>query len=499
MNRRNFILGGAAIIAAGSGALLASNFSDSLHSGRRRRLAMPKLIDATTEGAFTLSLRPGETEFVPGMPSGTAGFNQSYLGPVIRVQSGQTVRATVVNQLPETAAIHWHGLLIPGDRDGGPHQPIAPGHTWRPTLSIAQPAATVWYHAHTHMRTAFQVYAGLAGVMLINDGQDHKRGLPVDYGIDDLVLVLQDRRFDGSGRMIYSLGMMDRMAGFHGNRVLVNGTLDPSAAVPRSLVRLRLVNGSNARIYNLAFDDGRTMHLVGTDSGLLPRPLALQRLRLAPGERAEILVDFSSGKTATLTNEEYFISAGGMMAMMGNPPPLDGASSRNGMTAPILAFEPDAALPAKVTAVPSVVDGSQPQQPGKPGNSRFLSMDMMAGGPGGMMGGGMMGQMGFDGLPFDMRRIDQRVTLGSVEKWTIRSTMRSHPFHIHGVRFLVLSENGRPPRAENSGWKDTVLVENEVELLAQFTQPASADAPFMYHCHILEHEDAGMMGQFTVS
>lgn len=247
------------------------------------------------------------------------------------------------------------------------------------------------------------------------------------------------------------------------------------------------------------------MHLVGTDSGLLPKPIELQRLRLAPGERAEILVDFSSGKTATLANEEYFISAGGMMAMMGNPPPLDGASSRNSMTATILAFEPDAALPAKVTAVPSVVDGSQPQQPGKPVNSRFLSMDMMAGGLGGMMGGGimggggMMGQMGFDGLPFDMRRIDQRVTLGSVEKWTIRSTMRSHPFHIHGVRFLVLSENGRPPRAENSGWKDTVLVEDQVELLAQFTQPASADAPFMYHCHILEHEDAGMMGQFTVT
>lgn len=112
---------------------------------------------------------------------------------------------------------------------------------------------------------------------------------------------------------------------------------------------------------------------------------------------------------------------------------------------------------------------------------------------------GMMGAMGINGQPFDMQRIDQRVALGSIEQWTVRSTMQSHPFHIHGARFRVLSENGKAPRAENSGWKDTVLVENQVELLMQFTRPASVHAPYMYHCHILEHEDAGMMGQFTVT
>lgn len=509
MNRRNFILGSTAAVVAGSGALLfARNASNTASLKQGRRLAMPNLIDATAEGAFALTAGPGQTEFFPGVPSGTAGFNQSYLGPVIRVRTGQTISATVKNRLPESAAFHWHGLLIPGKDDGGPHQPISPGNTWAPKLAIDQPPATVWYHAHTHGRTAEQVYSGLAGVILISDGQDRRRGLPADYGIDDLVLVIQDRRFDQAGRMVYSPSMMDRMTGFHGNRVLVNGMLEASASVPRSIVRLRLLNGSNARIYNLAFADRRTMHLIGTDSGLLPKPVSLERLRLAPAERAEILVDFSSGKPAMLIDDGYAMQGGmggmgGMMGMMGrNQIPLEGAS-RNGESAPILAFAPDAALPAKVAEIPAIVDDSRPPSLGSPARKRFLSLDMMTGGSGGGMGGmggiGMMGAMGIDGQPFDMRRIDQRVALGSVEQWTVRSTMQSHPFHIHGTRFRVLSENGKAPRAENSGWKDTVLVENEVELLMQFMHPASVHAPFMYHCHILEHEDAGMMGQFTVA
>lgn len=503
MNRRNFILGSAAAIASGSGVLLhAGGIARKADSGRRPRLTMPALIDATAEGVFALTARAGRTEFISGSPSATYGFNQAYLGPVIKVRTGKTVVATVANELSKPVTVHWHGVLIPGDRDGGPHQPVKPGNIWKPALDIEQPAATVWYHAHTHDTTAPLVYSGLAGVLLIVDGKDKERGLPADYGVDDLVLLLQDRRFDAVGGMIYKPGMMDHMFGFHGNRMLVNGVLDPSVAVPRSVVRLRLINGSNARIYNLVFADRRAMRLIGTDSGLLPKPISLERLRLAPGERAEVLVDFSSGKPAMLSNEEYSFNGSGMMAMMGSPPSLAGASERNRDMAPVLAFEPDAALPAKVTAIPSVLDDSPVPRLGQPAGSRFLSMDMMVGGSGGTgsgMMGGMTGQMGINGQPFDMRRIDQRVALGSVEKWTVRSTMRPHPLHIHGVRFRVLSENGQAPRIENSGWKDTVLIENRVELLAQFTQPASANAPFMYHCHILEHEDAGMMGQFTVA
>lgn len=505
MNRRNFILGGAAAIAtiAGSGMLLSTrSAAERLYSGSRprSRLTMPKLIDTTNTGIFEITARTGQTGFMPGVFSATNGFNQPYLGPVIKVRTGRTVKAKVINELNTSLAVHWHGLLIPSNRDGGPHQALKSGDIWKPALDIDQPAATVWYHAHTHNTTAPLVHSGLAGVMLISDGKDNERGLPTDYGIDDLVLLLQDRRFDASGRMTYNLGMMDRMVGFHGDRVLVNGTLDPSAAVPRSVVRLRLINGSNARIYNLVFTDRRTMHLIGTDSGLLQKPVELTQVRLAPGERVEVLVDFSSGKPAMLSSEEYLFNSNGMMARMGSTPSLSGTSPDNSGAAPILAFQPLEDLPVKVTTIPSVFDNNASQQVLQPTSSRFLSMDMMTGGSGGMMGrGGMMGQMGINGQPFNMKRIDQRVALGSVEKWTVKSTMRPHPLHIHGVRFRVMSENGQAPRVENSGWKDTVLIEDQVELVAQFTQPASADTPFMYHCHILEHEDAGMMGQFIVS
>jgi len=500
IKRRTVIFSGTALAIAGAGGLVLWRMGPGTPAlDKRQRLAMPKLIDASIDGSFALDANIGLTEFVPGTKSATAGFNQPYLGPVIRVRSGQEVAAAVTNRLSEPVAIHWHGLIIPGEVDGGPHQAIPPGGTWQPILPVSQPPATVWYHAHTHRRTAAQVYSGLAGVMLVVDGNDHARGLPTDYGIDDLVLVLQDRRFDETGRMTYDPGMMDRMRGFRGNRTLVNGMLDAVARVPAAIVRLRLLNGSNARIYDLAFDDGRQMHLIGTDSGMLPQPIALERLRLAPAERVEVLVDFSSAKPAVLASGPDRNSGGpGMMGVINGV--RVGLSAMFSGSFPILAFQPDPAMPHNIMAIPSAFGASAAGNGHEPVESRSLDLDMMAGGAGGMMGeGGMMGSMGINGRSFDMERIDQRITLGNVEKWTIRTSALSHPFHIHGVRFQVLSENGRPPRAENTGWKDTVLVEDQVELLVEFTQRAPLDKPYMYHCHILEHEDAGMMGQFTVS
>jgi FtsP/CotA-like multicopper oxidase with cupredoxin domain len=336
-------------------------------------------------------------------------------------------------------------------------------------LSIAQDPATVWYHSHIHERTAEQVYFGLAGVIHVTDGQDDARGLPSTYGVDDLTLVLQDRRFDAAGRMVYDPSMMDIMHGFAGNRMLVNGQAGATAVVPQGIVRLRLLNGSNARIYTLFFDDTRPMHLVATDGGFLPAPVEIDTLRLAPGERAEILVDFSSGTVPVL---------------MSDP----------GQAYGVLQFEIDTTLAERITRLPDQLDGAPEDLSGSEVATRQVSLDM---GMGGMMMGG--GGFAINGRPYDMRRIDFEVALGSVERWQIRSTMVAHPFHVHGVRFRVVTENGGPPRPENTGWKDTVLVPGEAEILARFDQPASRETPFMFHCHILEHEDAGMMGQFTVT
>lgn len=477
MNRRNFLIStSAAILTSGAHSPAATRRAFAQVSASQARLSMPPIIDTRQTGRLALTATSGKTGFAGGPAVATAGFNQAYLGPTIVMQNGD-LNAEVRNALDEPVSTHWHGLLVPGEHDGGPHLAIAPGAVWRPAMNIAQAPATIWYHSHIHERTAEQVYFGLAGVIHLTDGRDDDRGLPSSYGLDDLTLVLQDRRFDQAGRMIYNPSMMDVMHGFAGNRMLVNGQAGATAVVPQGIVRLRLLNGANARICTLFFDDARPMHLVATDGGFVAEPIALKMLQLSPGERAEVLVDFAEG---------------GAPILLSDP----------GQAYGVMQFAVDPRLTARITSIPDQLDGVVDDLPLADAGTRQISLDMGMGGMGGMgMGGRGMGRGGFgiNGRPYDMRRIDFRVALGSVERWKIRSTMVAHPFHVHGIRFRVLSENGGPPRPENTGWKDTVLVTGETEIIARFNQPAGEDTPFMFHCHILEHEDAGMMGQFTVS
>lgn len=467
MKRRQFLLSGAAAAASLTGAAgFSSRPARAAPSGPR--LEMPPLLDTTSTGRLSLSARAGSVSVLGGPATATAGFSQDYLGPTILMRQGP-LAAELANTLDEPVSVHWHGLMVPGDQDGGPHLPVAPGRSWNPAMDIAQEPATAWYHTHIHERTARQVYSGLAGVIHVTDGRDDERGLPSSYGVDDLTLVLQDRRFDRSGRMVYDALMMDVMHGFMGNRMLVNGQAGAVAAAPRGMVRLRLLNGSNARAYALFFNDRRPMHLIATDVGYLPAPMALDVLNLAPGERGEILVDFADG--------------GAPVLMSGPDQPFG-----------VLEFATDDTLPVRITGLPEALTGELEDLAGQEIRTRRISLDM---GMGGMMMGG--GGFAINGRPFSMDRIDFEVALGSVERWIIRSTMIPHPFHVHGVRFRVASENGRPPRPESAGWKDTVLVPGETEIVVRFDQPASREKPFMFHCHILEHEDAGMMGQFSVS
>jgi FtsP/CotA-like multicopper oxidase with cupredoxin domain len=457
-------------------------------------------IDATASRAFDLTAIAGETAFVPGVPSPSLGFNQPYLGPIIRVRPGTEVAATVTNRADVPISVHWHGLLVPGDRDGGPHQPVLPGATWRPVLPVSQPPATLWYHTHLHGETAPRVYAGLVGVLIVDDGNDTDRGLPATFGVDDLVLVLQDKRLDAAGRSVYQPGEADRMHGFLGDAVLVNGGLGARFSVPRGLVRLRLVNGANARNFDLAFADGRRFALIATDQGLLPKPPALSRLRLTPGERVELLVDFASGSGATLVSAPH-AETKGMMKMGGMMHDMLPLPETFAAPFPVAAFTVDAGLPVAVRSIPDAFDIADEPLPSPAVTRRFVLNDM-----GMMMGSGAehggMGAaalaFGINGRSFAMDRLDAKIALGATERWIVSAEMMGHPFHVHGVRFRVVSENGAAPRPENGGWKDTVFVEGETELLVRFDHPAAAGQPFMFHCHILEHEDLGMMGQFTV-
>ncbi len=492
-NRRQFLAG----LAAGA-ALTALPGLARAQGYRRPPLAMPPMLDATRAGRFALSARAGESNFLGRAPTPTWGFSQPYLGPTLRLPAKGEVAAEITNTLGEAVSVHWHGLIVPGDVDGGPHQPVAAGGRWTPVLPLDQMPATLWYHSHIHGKTAPQVYRGLAGVIHITDGEDDARALPAQYGIDDLTLVIQDRRFDRRGRMIYDPAMPDRMMGFQGNVLLVNGQIAPFARVPKGVVRLRFLNASNARVLTLHMAEGRPLHLIGTDSGLLPAPVALETLTLAPAERAEVLVDFSDGAEGLLATGPN--PNGGMMGggMMGGGM-MRGGGMRGGRDQgfEILPLTVDPALPARITRLPGAIGGSLPDHdPGAVAVSREFRLEMG-------MGPGMMfrrtgRRFSINGRPFSMRRLDLTARQGALERWVIRGEMMMHPFHVHGCAFQVLSENGRPPALQNRGWKDTVLVNGEAEILVRFPHKASEDLPYMFHCHILEHEDGGMMGQFAV-
>jgi FtsP/CotA-like multicopper oxidase with cupredoxin domain len=385
--------------------------------------------------------------------------------------------------------VHWHGLLVRGEHDGGPHIPIEAGQSWAPKIEITQKPTTAFYHTHIHGRTASDVYAGLAGSIHVTDGRDGDRAIPNDYGVDDLTLMIQDRRFTTSGMLDYDLSMMDIMHGFTADTILVNGQVNAFASVPKGIVRLRLVNGSNARIYSLYASDNRPLHLIATDGGFLNKPKDIHKVRLSPGERAEILVDFGDENPMTL------MSSGdpnaGPIGMMGRASQLiDQVVDRSFV---VLPFVVDDRIPARITTLVDQINGDEPDLSGQEVNVREFTLDMN------VSSNGMMGGMGINGRGFDMSRIDFNAGLGTIEKWIVSTDMLAHPFHIHGVSFQVLKENNGQPKPESTGWKDTVVVDGTSELLVKFGMPASEDNPFMYHCHILEHEDNGMMGQFTVS
>ncbi len=500
INRRTLLAGtGAlALAAAGGYGLTRSRVSAEALADGRTRLAMPPLLDTTGTGRLDLTALAGETRFLGGAPSVTFGYNQAYLGPTIRMRNGP-LAARVQNALDDSVTVHWHGLIVPGEHDGGPHSPIRPGGVWSPDMQLDQPPGTPFYHTHVHGQTASHVYRGLAGVIHLEDGRDDERGLPVSYGIDDLTLVLQDRRFDERGRMVYDLSMMDVMHGFTGDMMLVNGQASAVAVIPRAVVRLRLINGSNARIYTLFAEDGRPLHLAASDGGFLPEPVALDALRLGPGERAEVLVDFTGGQPTTLmSRDDPNQGPAGMMGRFGAM--MDAVIPGSFPVLPLLV---DETLPTRISTVPDRLADTHPDLTDQVVATRRFSLDMGMGGMmGGMMGrGGMMGGFAINGRPFDMNRIDLEVKRDTVERWVVSSPMLSHPFHVHGVSFQVVRENGVAPRPESRGWKDTVVVPagGESELFVRFTQSASRETPYMFHCHILEHEDAGMMGQFTVS
>jgi FtsP/CotA-like multicopper oxidase with cupredoxin domain len=297
--------------AGGIGLLTPLGFTGSVSADEsiswfKNPLGIPPLETGNVidgKRVINLSLGYGTSTFLGDRPTATVGINGAYLGPVIRVRQGDDVELKVTNRLTEASTLHWHGLNIPAAMDGGPHQSINPGQTWNAAFKILQGASTQWYHSHVLHRTGIQVYFGLAGLLYIDDEHSKSLDLPSTYGVDDIPLVLQDRSFNQDGSLLYLGSMHDRMMGMMGQLMLVNGTTFARFKVQKRLTRLRILNGSNARIYNLEFEDQREFLQMATDGGQLERPVAMRDIVLAPGERAEILVEFVPGDDVLLRHK----------------------------------------------------------------------------------------------------------------------------------------------------------------------------------------------------
>ena len=446
-------------------------------------LMIPPLIDPEPdhEGrkTYNLELQTGETEILAGRATSTWGVNGPLLGPTLRARRGDRVAIAVHNELPENTTLHWHGMHLPAKHDGGPHQMIHAGGSWYPEWDIDQPASTLWYHPHPHGTTAEHVYRGVAGLFLIDDDESDAADLPAEYGVDDIPLIIQDRALHDDGTLSFDTGgFLDQFGGsqsfgIFGDTILANGTAGTFLKVNRRLIRFRLLNGSNTRFYNLGFSDDRLFRLVATDNGLVPgKPIELSRIQLGPSERAEIAVAFDDSETVVMRSYEQDLGAG--ESQMRANDTFDIVELR--------AFGDlvdSADLPTILTVsneAPSVPDGATERRFRLQDHSRINDRKM------------------------DMARIDDVVSAGALEIWTVSSSGNPHTFHIHGATFHLLDVDGDSPPAELRGPKDTVFVNQDhaVTLAVQFQEHTDAEMPYMYHCHLLRHEDNGMMGQFVV-
>ena len=342
---------------------------------------------------------------------------------------------------------------------------------WAPVLPIRQSAATLWYHANTPNRTAQQVYNGLAGMWLVEDDVSKSLPIPNHYGVDDFPIIIQDKRLDNFGTPEYS---EPGSGGFVGDTLMVNGAQSPFVEVSRGWVRLRLLNASNSRRYQLQMSDGRPLHVISGDQGFLPVPVSIKQLALAPGERREVLVDMTNGDEVSVTCGE---AAGIMDRLRGFFEP-----SSILISTLVLTLRPTGLLPLVTDTLPM----------------RLLPSDIMTGTPVRSRDITLGSDPGINGQLWDPQRIDITAQQGSWERWTVRADM-PQSFHMEGVQFQVRNVNGAMPFPEDRGWKDTVWVDGQVELLVYYGQPSWPHFPFQYGSQTLEMADRGSIGQLLVN
>lgn len=556
LKRRQLLVGGVAVAGAGSAAWLyyRSRASQALGGGPFRHypfdpvaaenfqqklfipvasgpfgvldVAAPLKIRATA-ASFPLLPGPASQAPSPFLLYQTEHAGQAYQNPILRIESGARFTASLDNSLTEPTIIHWHGLHTPAMMDGHPSDTVPPGARYDYDFTVRNRGGTYWYHTHAHELTAKQAYNGLASFFLVDDEDQRKlaKALDLKLGVTDLPLVIQDKQFDAQGKLVYRPNMHESMMGWLGDIVLANLTPNAVHSVTPRTYRLRLLNGSNARIYRLAFVKGDNAGLalpftvIGTDGGLIERPETVTEAFLAPGERLDVLFDAAQAQPGDnvflkslafdpMENEGAAGASGGMTGMSSQDHQGMGQMMAGMGTSRLPLGAAFNVLKLSVTAgdraatnLPTALSEIKPiRTEGAPERKIELSMQAM--------------RFLINGLTFRMDEIAFEVKRGAVEIWSISNPTvgMPHPMHIHGFSFQVLERLNSPPQwsatarfgkgraVSDLGWKDTVLVwpGETVRIAIDFAHDFPGSQTYVFHCHNLEHEDAGMMINFRV-
>jgi FtsP/CotA-like multicopper oxidase with cupredoxin domain len=412
-----------------------------------------------------------QLSLLPGLLTGAYVYNGQVPGPTLEFMEGDRVVVRFRNELPEETTVHWHGLHLPFEADGSPFHPVGPGETWEYAF-IVRPgsAGTYWYHPHPHHRTGAQVAKGLYGGIIVRAPDD-----PLPGELTEQLLILSDNRFlpDGSfdlPELHTHEWRVDFENGREGDVLFVNGQVMPTLTIRSGEVqRWRVVNASAGRSYRLALPGHTLMH-VGSDGGLFERAVEVEEILLSPSERIEVLVRGvgEPGSRVALTSLPYD-------RYVPQTRPEDWDRPRDLL---ILAYTGDAA--ARSPRLPDVLRPVPALDPTAASATRLM----------------VLTQGFINGQPLDMERVDVEARLGATEIWELENLVgMDHPFHLHGFQFQVLDRDGIPESFPS--WKDTVNVPRHgtVRFIVRYDDHPGL---WMFHCHILDHEDHGMMGVLRV-
>lgn len=459
----------------------------------QQALFIPSTLSGST---ISLDIQQGAVNFLPGNSTPTFGYNGNFLGPTILLNKNDSVSFNITNSLLDITTVHWHGLHVAPENDGGPHQEIMPSQVWSPSFKIRNNASTFWYHSHVHMSTEYQVNLGLAGLIIVHDSTEASYVLPRTYGIDDFPIIIQSKSFD----------ILNQLAAFtHDDSIMmINGTIDPVLDAPAQVVRFRCLNGSADRTYNLGLSTNANFYVIASDGGMLDQPISANRVRLSPGERYELLIDLTGMQGQSL----YLMSYASQLqnGIIGSPQVGTGMAQLpgyamnplNGADFNLLKIDVVAQTTNPVTTIPVQFQTNVKWLVQNADTSRILTFAPEVMGPQEMV----EGPFTISGKSFDMDSINIHIPFNNTEIWSIvNNTMVAHPFHIHDIQFNVVDRNGVAVTGIETGWKDVVLVrpQETVRVIAKFETFYNDNIPYMYHCHLLHHEDEGMMGSFIVN